>query len=379
VGATVGTIQSIEMIKSSGDEDHAFARWAGYQARVLSGEQRLAADSIALGVLPTLLVSLNSAALLWTSGANVLAGSMSLGTLAACQLLSLNVIRPVTELATTSQVLPTMSVDMARLDDVTRFPASDASALTSATAPREKWVDIQGALEFRDVTFAYSPIDLPVLKNFSLSVKPGQRVAIVGPSGSGKSTLSRLAAGLYEPIAGEILIDGKPRGAYSHHLLSQAIAFVDQDIMMFPGSVRDNISMWDDAASEAVVSSAAIDACIHADIAARPGGLDAPVAESGRNFSGGQRQRLEIARALAVEPRILVLDEATSALDAEVEKAIDDQIRRRGCTCLIIAHRLSTIRDCDEIIVLDGGMVSERGTHGELMALGGLYKRLIEA
>jgi NHLM bacteriocin system ABC transporter peptidase/ATP-binding protein len=378
-GATVGAIQSIEMIKSSGGEDQMYARWSGYQARVLSGEQRLGSDAVALGILPSLLVSLNSAALLWTSSSSVTDGTMTLGTLAACQLLALNVIRPVTELALTSELLPSLAVDIARLDDVTAHPTTRESALTGSPDGREPWVDIQGGLEFRDVTFAYSPIDPPVLQHFSLHIHPGQRVAVVGPSGSGKSTLSRLAAGLYQPVSGEILIDGRPRSAYSHHLLSQAMAFVDQDIVLFPGSIRDNISMWDEAAPEAVISTAASDACIHAEISARVGGLDAPVAEGGRNFSGGQRQRLEIARALAVEPRILILDEATSALDAEVEKEIDDQLRRRGCTCLIIAHRLSTIRDCDEIIVLNAGQVAERGTHHELMALNGLYRRLIEA
>ena len=378
-GTTVGAIQSIEMIKSSGFEQQIFARWSGYQARVLSGEQRLAADAIALGILPTLLVSLNSAALLWTSSASVLDGTMTLGTLAACPLLSLNVIRPVTELAMASQLLPSLAVDIARLDDVTRQPATQDSALADTRDTREPWVDIQGGLEFRGVTFAYSPVDAPVLKDFSLRIQPGQRVAIVGPSGSGKSTLSRLAAGLYQPSSGEILIDGRPRQSYSHHLLSQAMAFVDQDIVMFPGSIRDNISMWDEAAPDAVISRAASDACIHSEISARSGGLDAPVAEGGRNFSGGQRQRLEISRALAVEPRILILDEATSALDAEIEKEIDDHLRRRGCTCLIIAHRLSTIRDCDEIIVLNAGQVAERGTHPELMALNGLYRQLIEA
>jgi NHLM bacteriocin system ABC transporter peptidase/ATP-binding protein len=378
-GTTIGAIQSIEMIKSSGGEDPMFGRWSGYQARVLTAEQRLGADAVTLGVLPVLLVSLNSAALLWTSSSSVIAGSMTLGTLAACQLLSLNVIRPVTELATASQILPTLSVDIEKLDDVSRTAVAPESVLAASEATRTQWIDIQGALEFRGVTFSYSPIDPAVLKDFSLQIRPGQRVAIVGPSGSGKSTLSRLAAGLYQPVAGEILIDGQPRSAYAHHLLCQAVAFVDQEIMMFPGTVRENISMWDDAAPEAVISLAASDACIHADISARAGGLDAEVSEGGRNFSGGQRQRLEIARALAVEPRILVLDEATSALDAEIEKKIDDHVRRRGCTCLIIAHRLSTIRDCDEIIVLDAGTVAERGTHQELMAADGLYKRLIEA
>ena len=378
-GATVGAIQSIEMIKASGTENSMFIRWAEYQARVLSGEQRFGADAIVLGILPALVVALNSAALLWTSSPSIIAGVMSLGTLAACQLLSLSVIRAVTEFALASELLPSLAVDMARLDEAQRNATGTGTVLGSPPTGSEAWVDIQGSLEFRGVTFAYSPIDPPVLKDFSLYIPPGRRVAIVGPSGSGKSTVSKLAAGLYQPSSGEILIDGRPRQSYSPHILSEAMAFVDQEIVMFPGSIRDNISMWDEAASEVIISTAATDACIHADVSARQGGLDATVAEGGRNFSGGQRQRLEIARALAVEPRILILDEATSALDAEIEKQIDEHIRRRGCTCLIIAHRLSTIRDCDEIIVLDGGKVSERGRHAELMASDGPYRQLVES
>jgi ABC-type bacteriocin/lantibiotic exporter with double-glycine peptidase domain len=295
----------------------------------------------------------------------------------AFQALVLLFLSPVNRLVTLGGTLQEVRGDMARLDDVLRARTDPGAELEDEVVNPDAPVKLSGTLELRGVSFGYSRLEPPLIEGFDLALRPGERVALVGSSGCGKSTVAKLVTGLYEPWSGEILFDGQPRERISRSVMTSSLGVVDQEIFMFEGSVRDNISLWDATLSESEIARAGRDACIHEEIAARPGGYASRVAESGGNFSGGQRQRLEIARAMAGDPSILVLDEATSALDPATEKAIDDSIRARGCTCLIVAHRLSTIRDCDEIIVLDHGRIAERGTHEELCSRGGRYRELI--
>ncbi|MFI8521277.1 NHLP family bacteriocin export ABC transporter peptidase/permease/ATPase subunit [Streptomyces sp. NPDC085481] len=368
-------LQLIETMKATGGENGFFRRWAGQHAVTLDVQQRLGVPSAWLAIVAPTLAALNSALILMIGGLRAVEGHLTVGLLVAFQSLVTGFTAPITRLGGAAGRIQDFAADVARLKDVESFPADPVHTRREPAAGARR---LTGRVELDRVTFGYSPLDAPLLKDFSLSVGPGRQVALVGGSGSGKSTVSRLIAGLYAPWEGTVRIDEMrlediPRGA-----LAASVSFVDQDVFLFEGTVRDNVALWDPSVPDEAVVAALQDAAVFDVVSRRPGGIHSRVEQDGRNFSGGQRQRLEIARALVREPSVLVLDEVTSALDAVTERLVIDNLRRRGCACVVIAHRLSTVRDSDEILVLDRGTVVERGRHEQLVAAGGPYAHLVK-
>ena len=376
MSATVSGIRMVETIKASGAENGYFRRWAGYQASVNEQNTNYTRLNQYLGIIPAFITTLANALVLVLGIWLCMRGEFTLGMVTAFQSFLASFLSPAMTLVTAGQTLQEMRTQMERVEDVMEYP-EDPYFSDAPVSEDEDYDKLTGAVELRNVTFGYSKLDPPLIENFSLNLKPGGRVALVGASGCGKSTISKLISGLYQPWSGEILFDGKPISEIDRAVFTGSVAVVDQDIILFNDTIANNIKMWDDSIKDFEVILAARDAQIHDDIMARPGGYQGKITEGGRDLSGGQRQRLEIARVLAQDPHIVIMDEATSALDARTEYEVTNAVKERGVTCIIIAHRLSTIRDCDEIIVLDHGKVVERGTHEELFKKGGYYTELI--
>lgn len=386
-GVSINGLQMAETLKAGGTEDSFFSKWAGYQAKYVNSYQEVSTISGVLTILPDVLSRLTEVIILIMCARGVMLGAMTFGMFIAYQQLMAGFLAPVVRTVGFSADFQALDTDIRRTGDVMNYrDANTACASSEPVMPAQRIASIekegklQGSVRLDNITFGYSILEPPLVENFCLDLKPGMRVALVGGSGCGKSTIAKLVSGLNQPWSGTLYLDDIPDSQIPREIRSASVAMVDQDISVFNGTIKDNITMWVSDVPESELIRAAKDACIHDDIMRRPGGYYSQIEEGGRNFSGGQLQRLEIARALVTNPRVLVMDEATSALDARSERIISDNIRRRGCTTIVIAHRLSTVRDCDLILVLEHGHVIQSGTHEQLSKdKDGLYASLIQA
>ena len=373
-GLTTKGIEMIETIKSNGAEASYFSTWSEAQDNVVAQRMKIAKTNAITGLIPAFAAMIANYSILILGVYYTMKGEFTVGSILAFQGLLSSFMSPAMTIITSGQTLQEMRTSMERVDDVLEYPL-DPNVMREI--PMEEVSKIRGSLVLKNVTFGYSRLDAPVLSDFNLEIKQGQKVAIVGSTGSGKSTLSKLISGLYNPWSGEITFNGKKIEEIDHEIFTSSIAVVDQDITLYEDTISNNIKMWDQSIENYEVIMACNDAQIHKAIMAREGQYNAPVLEGGKNFSGGERQRIEIARSLAADPSIIILDEATSALDAKTEFEVVKAIKARGITTIVIAHRLSTIRDADLIVVLERGHIVEQGTHDALMALKGSYYNLV--
>lgn len=366
-GITMSCVDNIESIKAAGAERGFFEFWAGYFAKRNNQEVAFEARSFS----PYVFGHLANAMVLILGAALIIKGEFSIGMLMAFEGFMAEFMRPAMGLMQGSTTVIELRSQMERIDDIMAYPTETRPSVPPTEAK------MGGKLEMSNVCFGYSPTAPPLIKDFSLTLQPGKSVAIVGTSGCGKSTIAKLISGLYDPWSGDILFDGRHRSEISHEEFVSSVAVIDQNVVLFDDTIAENLKMWDHSIEDFTMTMACMDAGIRNDIISRPRGFNTRLVKGGGNFSGGQRQRMEIATALAREPVLLVMDEATSALDTEMERDVMQNIRQCGASTVIIAHRLSTVRDCDEIIVMDHGQIAERGTHDHLMALNGIYKELM--
>ena len=375
--ATVAGVEMIETIKASGAENGYFEKWSGYQAGMNTQMVKFTKANLYLTCLPAFISTLTTVVVTMLGVYFAINGSFTVGMIMAFQGFLVSFTTPATSLINAGQTVSEMRTAMERVEDVMQYPTAPCFREESSSEKAQSYDKLSGQIELKNVTFGYSRLAEPLIRDFSLSVRSGSRVAFVGASGCGKSTVAKLISGLYQPWSGEISFDGVPIEEIDRNVFTGSVAVVDQDLIIFEESISNNIKMWDESIEDFEMILAARDAQIHEDIMQREGGYQCPLTEGGKNFSGGQRQRMEIARALSQDPTVIIMDEATSALDAKTEREVVKAISDRGITCIVIAHRLSTIRDCDEILVFDHGVVVERGTHEELYAKGGKYTELV--
>ncbi|MBR4451412.1 MAG: NHLP family bacteriocin export ABC transporter peptidase/permease/ATPase subunit [Clostridia bacterium] len=377
VGALNSGLNITDSIKASGAETEYIGKILGYNAKAITTEQKLNKSQNIIIAIPGAVDMLANVIILLVGGVFVINNKMTMGMLTAFTALYGTFSNPVGELVGFVKKIQATKADIRRVEDIENYKSDDTAEQPSV---RQKFSGskLEGKVELRNVSFGYSPLKPPIVSNFSFDISCGSSIAFVGPSGSGKSTVSKIVSGLYKPWSGELLFDETPAGAIPKDVINASVSTVSQQITLFSGSIRDNLTMWNTNIFESDIIEAAKDACIHDFISQKPGGYDYLLTEGASNLSGGQRQRLEIARALVTNPTVLIMDEATSALDPITEKKILDNIKRRGCTCVIVAHRLSAIRDCDQIIVMHDGRIIQRGTHDELSACEGLYSEFIK-
>lgn len=374
-GAVCAGLSITATLKASGAENEYVGRVLGYNAKAICTEQKLSKTQQVINAIPDAVKMLGDVLVLVMGGLTVINGDMSVGMLVAFTTLFGSFSEPVDALVGFVKNIQTTKADIHRVEDIMKYPRDEK--FDTSTAKRQRKTKLDGAVELEDIAFGYSRLKDPIVAGFSFRIAPGSSIAFVGASGCGKSTVSKIVSGLYQPWQGQVRFDGIPLEEIPGEVVNASVSTVSQNITLFSGTIRDNLTMWNANISEADMIAAAKDACIHDVISQKPGAYDYKLSEGAANLSGGQRQRLEIARALATNPTVLIMDEATSALDPVVEKQIMDNIKRRGCTCVIVAHRLSAIRDCDQIIVMHQGRIVQHGSHDELAHTEGHYQRFI--